>query len=291
MIRLIAWLLSQPLFYATLGVVGGPVVFVRGFRLLQRKRLILDTPRSTVRSAALGPVEISGKAVGPYTLVAPLSQDDCLYYRLTVESNPKGDLKNKKMQELCAPLFVDDGTGRVMIWPQECELQLDPYMGRADYGKAAIALAGIRGAPPPEFSWERSIKPGDEIFVMGTLQENRWGKWNPNAEVSELSRVGPGFVSQGEADLLRHERYAALDPTLPSGCDTGAPGEFDLHPPMILMKGKGPFVISAGSERDVVLKLQWKSMLYIWGGPLAALWGLWEIFTRAKVSGMLPADF
>lgn len=291
MIRLIVWLISQPLFWAALGLVFGPVLFLRGFRLLQRKRLILDTPRSTVRAAALGPVEISGKAVGPYTLVAPLSQMDCLYYRLTVKSNPRGDLKNDKMRELCAPLFLDDGTGTLMIWPQGCELQLEPSVGREDYGRAALMLAGVRGAEPPEFCWERCIRPGDEIFVMGTLQENRWAKWNPNAESSELSRVGPGFISEAEAEVLRHQVYPALDPRLPSGCDAGSPGEFDFHPPMILMKGNGPFVISSGSERDVVLKLEWKSMLYIWGGPLATLWGLWEIFTRAKAAGMLPGNF
>jgi hypothetical protein len=90
MARLIAWLLSQVLFWATLGVVFGPLLFVRGFRLLQRKRLIEDTPRSTVRGAALGPVELSGKAAGPYMLVAPLSQDDCLCYRIAVEPKTEG---------------------------------------------------------------------------------------------------------------------------------------------------------------------------------------------------------
>ena len=54
-------------------------------------------------------------------------------------------------------------------------------------------------------------------------------------------------------------------------------GEFDLHPPVILMKGDGPFVISTDSERDLVAKLQWRSLLYIWGGPVIALWGLWKI--------------
>jgi hypothetical protein len=73
-----------------LAVIVGPILFVRGFRLLQRKRLIMDIPRSTVRGAALGPVEMSGKAVGPYTLVAPLSRTDCLYYRIAVRSNPNG---------------------------------------------------------------------------------------------------------------------------------------------------------------------------------------------------------
>ena len=102
---LIAWLLTHPLFWAFVGVIGGPVLFVRGFGLLERKRLIMDSPQCSVRSAALGQVEICGKAVGPYTLVAPLSHADCLYYRVTVESSTRGDLQNDKMRELCAPFF------------------------------------------------------------------------------------------------------------------------------------------------------------------------------------------
>jgi len=84
--RELIWLLSQPLFWAALGIVVGPFLFFRGFRLLQHKRLIMDIPRSTIRGAALGPVEISGKAVGPYTLVSPLSKRDCLYYRVVVRA-------------------------------------------------------------------------------------------------------------------------------------------------------------------------------------------------------------
>jgi hypothetical protein len=66
---------------------------------------------------------------------------------------------------------------------------------------------------------------------------------------------------------------------------------FDYHPPVILMKGNGPFIISTRSEREVVANLSWKSFLYIWGGPAAALWGLWEILTRAKAAGLLSSDF
>ncbi|HKU26530.1 MAG TPA: hypothetical protein VJQ54_13730 [Candidatus Sulfotelmatobacter sp.] len=285
MIRLIAWLLSQLLFWAVMGVIFGPIFFFRGFRLLQRKRLIMDIPRSTVRGAALGPVEISGKAVGPYTLVAPLSQTDCLYYRIAVQSNPKKDFSNTKMRELSVPLYVDDGTGKVMVYPAQCELQLDVSEQRNEYGRAALALEGYNkeGA---EFVQEYCIRPGDQLYVLGTLQENAWAKRSPSGECSELSRIGPGFVSQGEAELLRHEAYPALDPTLPSGMDA-SPEQFDYHPPIILMKGSGPFVISTRSEREIVESLTWKSILYIWGGPIAALWGLWEIFGRATALGIV----
>jgi hypothetical protein len=285
MIRLLAWLLSQPLFWAVLGVVFGPVLFFRGFRLLQRKRLIMDIPRSTVRGAALGPVEISGKAVGPYTLVAPLSQTDCLYYRIAVQSNPKKDFSNTRMRELSVPLYVDDGTGKLMVYPAQCELQLDASEERAEYGKAALTTEGYSGEGA-EFVREYCICPGDQVYVLGTLQENPWAKRIATAESSELSRIGPGFVSESEADLLRHEAYPTLDPTLPSGMEV-ARGEFDYHPPVILMKGNGPFVISSRSEREIVETLTWKSVLYIWGGPLAALWGLWEILGRVKAVGIV----
>jgi hypothetical protein len=90
MIRLLIWLLSQPLFWAGLGLIFGPFFFWRGFRLLQRKQFIMDIPVSTIRAAALGRVQVSGRAVGPYTLVAPLSHTDCFYYRLGDRIEPAG---------------------------------------------------------------------------------------------------------------------------------------------------------------------------------------------------------
>lgn len=290
MAQLLFLLLSQPLFWAGLGVVFGPFFFWRGFRVLQRTRLIMDTPRSTVRAAALGPVEVSGKAVGPYTLVAPLSQTECFYYRIVVETNPKGDLR-KQAQALCAPLFVDDGTGKLMIYPEGAELRVQRTSERSEYGKLAVAAVTRYPTEKPEFSQEYCIKPGDEIFVLGTLQENPWAKKDPNVETSEFSRIGPGFVGQDEADMLQHEAFMGLDPSLPAGTVLAPPEEFDFHPPVILMKGKGPFVISTESEREMVATLHWKSIVYIWGGAAAALWGLWEFVVRAKAAAWLPWNF
>ncbi|HSB74379.1 MAG TPA: GIDE domain-containing protein, partial [Terriglobales bacterium] len=48
---------------------------------------------------------------------------------------------------------------------------------------------------------------------------------------------------------------------------------FDLHPPVVLMKGSHnpTFLISWHSQRDVLSELAWKSALYIWGGPILTL--------------------
>jgi hypothetical protein len=276
MARLIIWLLSQPLSWAIAGVIFGPYFFFRGFRLLQLKRRVMNVPTSSIRSAALGPVEVSGKAIGPYTLVAPLSQSDCLYYRLVVESNPRSDLA-RRVNEMCAPLFLDDGTGIVMVYPKGSELRLKPSYQRAEYGKLAIALTSRYRTETPEFSQEYSIKAGDSIFVLGNLCENVWARKNCEMEPDELSRIGPGFVCEAEADLQRRDAFRFLNPGVPSGATIETPVKFDLSPPVILTKGNGPFVICTGTERELLTKLGWRSLLCIWGGPLAALWGIWEM--------------
>src|SRR5437660_9401172 len=115
--RLLIWLLSQPLLWAGLGVSLGPYFFWRGFRLFQRKRLIMDIPRSTIRAAALGCVEVSGKAVGPYTVVAPLSGADCYYDRVVVTSHPHSHLLNP-VQAITAPRFPDATACMIMTLPR-----------------------------------------------------------------------------------------------------------------------------------------------------------------------------
>jgi hypothetical protein len=278
--RDLIWLLSQPLFWAALGIVGGPYLFYRGFGLLQLKRGIMNIPRSSIRSAALGPVEVSGTAVGPYTLTAPLSKEDCLFYRLVVVEDPQAEFAHRP-SELCAPLFLDDGTGTLLVYPSGSDLHLNIAHQK---GSFANALDGYKRGSDPDFIQEYLIKPGDSIFVFGTVQENRWSK-RTNPEPNELSRIGPGFVSEAEADLLRREAFPFLSPELPACAALDSQREFDLHPPVIMMKGNGPFVISTDSQREVLTKLSWKSLLFIWGGPIATLWGLWEILGRWGLLG------
>ena len=273
LLRQVLWLLSQPLFWAALGVVVGPYLFYRGFRLFQRKRLILDIPRSSVRAAAIGAVEVSGKAVGPYTLVSPLSSRDCLYYRVVIRVFRE---RNRRMiiDEVCAPLFVDDGTVELMIYPAGAEMQWAGVTG--DGGEYLTHVLARHGCGREDLvdAQEFCIVPGDNIFVLGTLRENPWATKRPD---SSLSRIGPGFVSLEEADLLRREAFTCLNPNLPSGAAQAR--EFNLYPPTILLRGETPFVISTRSQQEVVSDLAWKSVLFIWGGPLWTLWALWKLLS------------
>jgi hypothetical protein len=267
--RSLIWLLSQPLFWAALPmpltaikidptnlrptvqilfgfafwagcVVLGTFMFFRGLRALRLNRYIRNVPRSTARAAALGPVEMCGKAVGPYILVPPRSTLECLCYWLITET--------KTVEHMCAPLYLDDGTGTVMVSPQALDMSLIP----------GLLQPGVYGA----------ILPGETIFVLGSLQENPWTREKDDPNRDELSRIGPGFVSKAEADVLK----TAASPLYYSSEEYDVPKrDFDLFPPKILMKGNGPFVISERSQRDVLSDLKWTMYGGIWFGPLLAL--------------------
>jgi hypothetical protein len=111
-------LATEPALWATAGIVIGLYMFFRGFGLLRRKLLIEGIPSSTVRSAALGLVEVSGTATGPYSVISPLSKTECYFYRAILP-------RHEDCQEtLCVPFFLDDGTGMLLIDPRGAETDL-----------------------------------------------------------------------------------------------------------------------------------------------------------------------
>ncbi|HKW25077.1 MAG TPA: hypothetical protein VJN48_04795 [Terriglobales bacterium] len=274
-------LLNDPLFWGPAGAVLGVYVFFRGFSLLKRKRLVMNTPRSTVRAAALGPVEASGQATGPYTLIAPLSETECFYYRL-VTTHVK-DRNKKQSFEQCAPFFLNDGTGKLMIDPAGAEIQFSP-LGTFDSGSLPNYLRhflvqhGISVADLVKVE-EFCIRPEDRIVVFGTLQENPWPK---PPEQDPVAPIGPGFLSEAAADL-QHRAVFDLHPLGGSRVTQSSSPEFDLYPPVILAKGATPFFISTFSQQEVVKNLAFQSALYIWGGPALTLFCFYSLLQRVVV--------
>jgi hypothetical protein len=171
-----------------LGFGGGIGLFTYGFRLLQRRRLILDTPFSKIRSAAMGMVEVSGLAVGPYTMVAPVTGHPCYYYSTAVwEYKQNGKNKNwVKVAGECMhlPFFVDDNTGRVLVDPCGADLDLhrdfqqefcdsfftiqEPMPGNV---RSFLSRHGIVTYNKIKVE-EYCIKPKNSLFILGTLGEN-----------------------------------------------------------------------------------------------------------------------
>jgi hypothetical protein len=172
-----------------------------------------------------------------------------------------------------------------MLYPLQAELKFPASYKRAEFGKLALTLMSRSYSETPEFSEEYSLRAGDKIFVLGTLQENKWAQREAARDVDDVSRIGPGFVCQAEADLQRRETYPGFS-ELAAG-PKPKPPDFDLDPPVTMVKGEGPFVISSGSQHDLLTKLSWTSLLFIWGGPIWTLWAVWEILGDPQVWALL----
>jgi hypothetical protein len=174
--------------WCLVGFGAGIGLFLYGFRLLQRRRLILDTPFSKIRSASMGLVEISGLAVGPYTMTAPITARPCYYYRTLVwEWKQSGKNKNwVKVASECMhlPFFVDDNSGRVLIDPRGADLDLhrdfeEEFCNSLFTTKEPapvnvlnfLARHGIVTHNKIKVE-EYCIKPKNSLFILGTLGDN-----------------------------------------------------------------------------------------------------------------------
>jgi hypothetical protein len=179
---------STLLIFCVIGFCAGIGLFFYGFRLLQRRRLILDTPFSKIRSASMGMVEVSGLAVGPYTMVAPITTHPCYYYRTLVwEWKQSG--KNKSWVKVAGecmhlPFFIDDNTGCVLVDPRGADLDLhrdfeqefcDSFFTTKEEVpgnvRSFLSRHGIVTYNKIKVE-EYCIKPKNSLFILGTLGEN-----------------------------------------------------------------------------------------------------------------------
>jgi hypothetical protein len=175
-------------FYTAIGAVLGAVLFYRGFRMLQYKRLIQNTPFSKIRSASMGLVEVSGMAAGPQTIPAGITGEPCFYYRATAwelrESGNRREWKRVADESLYVPFFVEDPTGKMLVDAQGADLDVhrtfkDEFntslFGGRDMVPASVTKYLLRngiGASGELRLEEHCIQPGYPLFILGTLGEN-----------------------------------------------------------------------------------------------------------------------
>ena len=173
--------------WAIVGVAGGLLLFVRGFKILQRKRLILNTPISKIRSASLGLVEVSGLATGPHLIEAPLTGKACYFYR-TIAWELRKASRNQQWRKVAdeslhVPFYIDDNTGLLLVNPQGAETDLHRDF-RGEYSNSFFSPEqmpgrvreflqryGITGEHRVRVE-EYAIKSQNALFILGTLAEN-----------------------------------------------------------------------------------------------------------------------
>jgi E3 Ubiquitin ligase len=181
--------MAQLEFWAAAGTAFGVFLFVRGFMMLRYKRLILNTPSSKVRSAAMGLVEITGMAKGPVTIPAGITGSACYYYRAEAwqlrQSGKNRQWQRVASESLFVPFFVEDPTGNLMVDPQSADLDLmrdfkdefdtSFFSSNRDMLPEKVAQFLARngvGFTEKTRLEEYCIKPDSPLFVLGTLCTN-----------------------------------------------------------------------------------------------------------------------
>jgi hypothetical protein len=193
--------------------------------------LIESIPTSTIRSLALGLVEISGQAQPEKDLLStPFSGLPCVFYSYAVEERV-GSGKNARWETIAKgtseqPFFVIDTTGRVLVVPLGAELILpDERTSRSNWlGELPpTTIAGLNRLEISTDRWigsktlrcrESFILPGERVYVLGTAHEHLGARErveNPGRIYIGSSRDHEFIISdRSETDLLSRLRWQVL---------------------------------------------------------------------------------
>jgi hypothetical protein len=177
----------------------GSCLFLAGVWLFARKRSLASVSTSTVGTASAGRIAISGKATGPYTLLAPISGKRCYLSRATVwqqsQSNSSGKWNKVAQETLHLPFFIEDSTGQLLVDPSGASLDdLQPNLSQ-EFGIPSSSLKSedippnvsaflVRHGVPvnvPTRIEERSLQPEAPILITGAVVKN------PGIEVRPLA--------------------------------------------------------------------------------------------------------
>ncbi len=228
---------DQTLLYLAAGTIGGFWLFVYGWIVRQRMRLIESIPTSTIRSLALGLVEISGQAQPEESLLsAPFSGLPCVFYSYAVEEHV-GSGKHTRWETIAKgtseqPFYVSDTTGRVLIVPLSAELILqDERTFRNDW-LGALPLTTIAG-----------------LNRLGISTE-RW--------------LGSKTLRCRESFILQEELVYVLGTAHPH---LGATERIENSARLYIGSSRDhEFIISDRTEKDLLSRLQWQVLAYGAGG-------------------------
>lgn len=286
-------------------MVGGLLVFVMGFKLLKKKRLVENIPTSKIRSMAMGQVEIQGQAVDCQCFTAPFTQNRCVYYSYRVEKWVQGNKRNywKTIHHddtRLAPFYLSDETGKAIIYPDGAEFSLpedfslttDLFTNIPSHiveflDARGVSYKNLLGGNKKLRFRETYIGPGEGVYVLGVCQDNRM-----NVKANFQNTLGKAVqkVKNNPELLKKYDRNADGDLS---------PFEWELavrqiedevrespvedEEKVFVGRGQGKdqfFLISDRGERSLLTRLKWQSIGAIYGGAIFFLLGLWLFLTE-----------
>ena len=151
------------------------VCFFAGWRFFRRLQLVEDTPKSLVRSAAQGYVELSGvsRLMPGDPILAPLTRMPCVWWSYSGDEHV-GSGKNSHWQtvskETSGELFwLEDSTGRCVVDPDKALVYpsaKDVWYGSSATPEGGPHLGGVHLGGRFRYT-ERRMLEGDPLYALG----------------------------------------------------------------------------------------------------------------------------
>jgi hypothetical protein len=246
--------------YATGALIGGIVMFINGFRLWRKRRLIENTPQARIRSMAMGLVELEGAVEPRSVLSAPFSGSDCAYWQVDISEPCKHGWSVIHKNSSRHPFYLRDQTGVALVYPDGSECKLTPGVEEvcskkqiperfAAYIRSEeLKNLGLLSGGTLRFR-ERVMQNGQRAFILGSAMPR------PNATNISDDEVMQATGTDGPA-----HRIADLDRQLAAVIRRG--------------EHERTFVISEQSESELASGLRSQALVQLVGGPLLSLLGL-----------------
>ncbi len=293
-------LILNNLFFLVMGVAG----FFWGFTRLRKKRKIENIPTSTIRGLAMGLVEIIGQVEKKNVLVSPFSNTPCAFYSYEIEKYVRSGKSSHwvtiaKGGSYQIPFFVNDKTGRVLVFSKDAELIIPiKYQYSTEWGKEVssamrnfmeannISYKSFLGNYTLRFK-EWFLLEKETVYILGTAKPVK----------------AEEFIEQYNSKLVKRLEALKNDPEKMKFFDLNNDGTVDMQEwDLALVKTeqklledemsnfaeqekleafieKGTlgevFVISDYSQKNLINKLKWESFTGIFGGSILALIMLW----------------
>lgn len=270
----------MPLLFICIGLY----LFFSSFKKFREKRLVEDTPTSTIRGLSMGIVEVMGKAKGAYVLQGPFTHKPCVFYKYLIEEyREEGDSKRwmpgASGDSSFIPFLVEDETGEMLILPNGADFLLPEDFTYTTQNYTSLPENVRRFSQTFASVWDDIVRRGhicrfrewiieedDSVYILGYARKlanisagyrNNSRHLRRNMESDPFTKVFYDTDKDGrisEMDL-RHigARIVSEMQNLPlSGRENG-----DVSDVVIASHEKGtPFIISDQSQKGVGMRLK-----------------------------------
>jgi hypothetical protein len=141
--------------------------------------MVRNVPRSKIRSAALGLVEIEGKVASEKVLTTPYSKLPCVYYHCELQeyrqhyssgSGMEGQWETISTDTQRIPFWLKDETGQIPVFPADAEFEIPQkesgYLARDSEANNDELFSTKVGDKRYN---EYYLSTNENVFVLGTL--------------------------------------------------------------------------------------------------------------------------